>query len=336
MKRLFLLAVALGGCSGTSSTEIGIRTNMFGFLEKRGYQQVYPPGGVYFVMPFVNTWHTLSVSQQNLLMTDEGGSGDRPVADDVTFKTRDGNNIHMDVNVMWRIDPKQAAMVLSRVGASAEEIKERVVRPMSRSVIRDVFNEITSEEYYHVTVKNKMAEKARAELAKELAPFGLVVDMLQVHEHRFDPAYQAAINAQKQAEADVQNLAEQQKNMEVQKVSELNAKRSEWNKKKEDALGQAGRKRSEADGYYQTRTNEAKAILVRAQAETDATRKEAAALNRMGGDSYVKMQIAKLLAEKKILIVPAANVTTMNVNDMMDYLVGKTTAPPKSAPAVSP
>src|SRR5204862_4786435 len=113
--------------------------------------------------------------------------------------------------------------------------KERVVRPLARSVIRDVFNEITSEEYYHVTVKNKMAEKAKAELQASLQPFGVLVDMLQVQGHRFDPPYQAAINAQKQAEADIQALIEKQKAMQVQKQTELEAKRAEWNRKREDA-----------------------------------------------------------------------------------------------------
>jgi regulator of protease activity HflC (stomatin/prohibitin superfamily) len=326
---LALLAVAgtLPACDGTSSTEVGIRTCMLGLLEHRGQQQIYQPGGAYFVMPFVNTWHTLSIAQQNLLMHAAVNEGDRPIPDDVTFKTRDGNNIHIDVNVMWRIDPGQAGMVLTHVGKSVEEIKERVVRPISRSVIRDVFNEITSEQYYHVTVKNQMADKAKAQLAAELQPFGVIVDMLQVQGHRFDPAYQAAINAQKQAEADLQALVEQQKNIAVQKQSELLGKRAEWNKKQEDALGQAGKTRNEADGYYQTTINSAKAVLAQAQAEADASRKEAAALNRLGGESYVKMQVAKMLATKRIMIVPAANVTTMNVNDVMEYLVGKSAAP---------
>ena len=325
-----LVTVAAGGlpgCSGTSSTEVGIRTCMFGIFERRGHQQIYQPGGLYFVMPFVNTWHTLSIAQQNLLMNANPNEGDRPVPDDITFKTRDGNNVHIDVNVMWRVDPAKAAHVLNRVGRTLDDVRERVVRPVARSVIRDAFNEISSEQYYHVTIKNQTAEKARAQLAAELSPYGVLVDMLQVQGHRFDTAYQAAINAQKQAEADVQALVEQQKNIEVQKRSELEGKRSEWNRRTEDALGTAGQNRNQADGYYQTTINSAKAVLAQAQAEADASRKEAAALNRLGGESYVKMQVAKQLARKRILIVPAANVSTMNVNDVMEYLIGKGSAP---------
>ncbi len=326
------IAAALTGCGTTSSTEVGVRTSLLGVFEKRGEQKLYEPGGVFMFLPIVNSWSTLPLSQQNLLMNANPLEGDRPVPDDITFKTKDGNNVYIDVNLMWRIDPKKAGFLVSRVGQSEQEIKERLVRPIARSVIRDVFNEITSEEYYQVTVKNRMAGKAKDALAAELSPYGIVVDMLQVQQHRFDQEYQSAINAQKQAEADVQTLVEQQKNVEVQKKSELEAKRSTWNRQLEDALGEGGRIRNEADAYYQTKINEAKAVLAVAQAEAHGVRKEAEALGKLGGEAYVKMQVAKQLSQKRILIVPGTSVSTLNVNQMVDYLMGKAREQPSVAP----
>jgi regulator of protease activity HflC (stomatin/prohibitin superfamily) len=320
---VLILALVTGACGTTSSTEVGVRTSMFGVLEKRGESQVYQPGGVFFFLPVLNTWYRLPISQQNLIMNATPGEGDRPISDDITFKTKDGNNIHIDVNVMWRIDPRKAPILIEHIGQSIHEIKERLVRPVFRSIIRDVFNEISSEEYYHVTVKTEMATKAKDQLARELEPYGILIDMLQVQQHRFDDEYQGAINAQKQAEADVQMLMEQQKNMEVQKKSELEAKRSQWNKQMEEALGEAGRVRNNADAYYQTKTNEAKAVLARAQAEAEGIRKEAEALGKLGGDAYVKMQVAQMLSKKKVMIVPGSNVSTMDVNAMVSFLMGK-------------
>ncbi len=331
-----LLLLPLSGCGATSSTEVGIRTNLFGVFEKRGFQQMYEPGGVYFFLPFINSWNTLPTSQQNLLMNANPGEGDRPVPDDVTFKTKDGNNVYIDVNVMWRVDPKKAGEIISRVGQSVDEIKERLIRPVSRSTIRDVFNEITSEEYYQVTVKNRMAQKAKDQLAADLAPYGIIVDMLQVQQHRFDTEYQAAINAQKQAEADVQTLGEQQKNMVVQKQSELEGRRIDWNKRTENSLGEAGRLKNDADGYYQTKINAAKAVIAVAQAESEGTRKESEALGKLGGDSYVKMQVAKQLAKKRIIIVPGSNVSAMDVNKMVDYLTSQARKNEAAAAVLAP
>jgi len=53
----------------------------------------------------------------------------------------------------------------------------------------------------------------------------------------------------------------------------------------------------------------------------------------MGGDAYVKMQVAKQFAKKKILIVPGSNVSTMNVNELVDYLVGRAASPSGGVPA---
>jgi len=341
LRRLAPLAlVVLAACRMTTSTEVGVRTNLLGLSERRGEQEIYAPGGIYLVLPVVNAWAVLPTSQQNLLMSSEVSEGDRPVPDDITFKTKDGNNVYIDVNVMWRIDPQKAGFLISRVGQSADEVKERVVRPLSRSIVRDVFNEITSEEYYQVTVKNRMAAKAKEELAAALAPLGVVVDMLQLHQHRFDPEYQEAINAQKQAEADVQMLVERQKAVVVQKQTELEARRSEWNQKMESARGEAGSVRNEADGYYQTQTNQAKAIVAAAQAEADGVRKEAEALSKLGGDAYVKIQVSRLLAEKRVYLVPGANVSTLDVNGALNFLLRDAAAkgggPRRAAPAPAP
>ncbi len=317
-----LLAATSTGCRSTSSTEVGVRTNLLGITERRGQQQVYSPGGTYVVLPLVNTWTTLPLSQQNLLMTANPKEGDRPVPDDITFKTKDGNNVHIDVNLMWRIDPSKAGDIVCHLGNEIDEIKERIVRPLARSVIRDVFNEITSEEYYQIAVKNRVAEKARDELAAALTHYGILIDMLQVQQHRFDDAYQAAINAQKQAEADVQTLIEQQKNIEVQKHTELEGKRAGWNQRLEEAQGEAGKKKNEADGYYQTKTNDAKAVVATAQAEAEGIKKEAEALSKLGGDAYVKMQVSKIISKKKFLLVPTSNVATMDINKMVNFLVG--------------
>ncbi len=329
---LLLLAVLSAGCESTSSTEVGVRTCLFGILEKRGEQQIYPPGGTYAVMPIINSWATLPIHQQNLLMNANVEEGDRPVPDDLTFKTKDGNNVHIDVNIMWRINPESAAEVINRVGHSVEEIKERVIRPVSRATIRDVFNKITSEEYYHVDTKNRVAAEAREQLEKELQRFGILVDSMQVQQHRFDPEYQEAIDAQKQAEADVQTLLEQQKNIVVQKQSELQGKRAEWNQKLEDSRGQAGRLRNEADAYASKRSNAAKALLAQASAEADSTRKEAEALNKLGGDAYVKMQVARQFAAKRFTLVPQSNVSTMNVNQLLGVLLSEK---PQETPADS-
>ena len=56
------LALSLSGCGTTTSTEVGVRTSLFGVFEGRGKQEIYAPGVVYFVLPIVNSWITLPIS----------------------------------------------------------------------------------------------------------------------------------------------------------------------------------------------------------------------------------------------------------------------------------
>ncbi|HVO19635.1 MAG TPA: hypothetical protein VMU15_10285, partial [Anaeromyxobacter sp.] len=95
-----------------------------------------------------------------------------------------------------------------------------------------------------------------------------------------------------------------------------------------------------ADGYYQTQTNQAKAIVAAAQAEADGVRKEAEALSKLGGDAYVKIQVSRLLAEKRVYLVPGANVSTLDVNGALNFLLRDAAAkgggPRRAAPAPAP
>jgi hypothetical protein len=57
-------------------------------------------------------------------------------------------------------------------------------------------------------------------------------------------------------------------------------------------------------------------------------RKEAEALGKLGGDAYVKMQVAKQLSQKRIWIVPVTNVSSMDVNQMLKFLLANPPAKP--------
>ena len=46
-----------------------------------------------------------------------------------------------------------------------------------------------------------------------------------------------------------------------------------------------------------------------------------AGLGKLGGEAYVKMQVAQQLSHKRVTIVPGSNVSTMDVNKLVDYLV---------------
>ena len=263
--------------------------------------------------------------------------GDRPIPDDITFKTKDGNNVHIDVNVMWRIDPKKAGYLVSHVGQSVEEIRERMVRPVSRSVIRDVFNEITTEEYYQVTVKNEMArEDAEGLVAALSSPTGSSSTCSRCSSTASTRTTRPRSTPRSRPRPTCRRSWSSRRRWRSRSAPSSRGSAPRGTSSSRTRRGEAGRLRNEADGYFQTKTNEAKAVVAVAQAEAEGIRKEAEALGKMGGDAYVKMQVAKQFAQKKILIVPGSNVSTMNVNELVDYLVGRAARPSGSVVAPQP
>ncbi|HEY8212097.1 MAG TPA: SPFH domain-containing protein, partial [Myxococcaceae bacterium] len=129
MKRLLLIsALALGTfqgctCHSTDSTEVGVLTRKVALIGKAGVQgEIYAPGATYLFTPFVTDWHTYDVSLQNLSMTRDKTKGDRGSDDDLRFKTIDGNEIRVDVTVVWQIEPQKAPHILQFVGEDVEQV----------------------------------------------------------------------------------------------------------------------------------------------------------------------------------------------------------------------
>ena len=205
-----LTATAAGGCvsQSTGETEVGVLVCKIslGCASKGVQEQLYPPGSTNFFAPFIRDFYRFDTKVQNLEMTASGTGGDRHERDDLQLKTTDGNDISMDVTVAWTIDPKQAPKLLQNVGTSTADVKEKLVRPVARTLVRDVLNELDSESVYNSDKRFEKAEKARAALTAALAPFGVNVSQVILHEHRFNPEYEHVIHDRKLAEQRAEQL----------------------------------------------------------------------------------------------------------------------------------
>lgn len=184
----FLLGMSLllsTGCvpRSTEANEVGVAINMLTGLDPNAY----PPSGTYFFAPFVTDWYTFSTQAQTLTMVAGGSVGEREGRDDLEFKTRDGNDVAVDVTVLYRLIPSEAPRVLQLVGRSDQEIKELIMRPLARSLTRDVLNELSSEDVY-AGKKFQAAERARNVLDAALKPYGLTCDNVMLSDHRFHQA----------------------------------------------------------------------------------------------------------------------------------------------------
>lgn len=338
------LAASLSDCTchSTAATEVGVLTrkvSFFGLLGKPGVNdESYGPGATYFFPAFVTDWHVYDVALQNLEMVSDATRGDRPSSDEIEFKTADGNDIRVDVTVAWRLDPKRVAYLLVRVAGSTHEVKEALVRPTCRSVVRDVLNEMTSEQFYNSDKRFEKAEAARVRLAELLAPEGVIVERVILGEHRFNPDYEKVIHDKKVAEQNGERMRSEGKAaVELVKRNVATA-RGVVEQKIAQAKGELDKVKLAADADYYQRQQQATATLAEAQAHAKGIQKQNEALAGAGGRTLVKLRLAEALMDKPILFLPTAHgggLSTLNLNDLLQkFAIGAAaTAPPPASDA---
>ena len=119
------------------------------------------------------------------------------------------------------MDPKRAPYLLSKVGESTEEVKEKLVRPACRSVVRDVLNALRCEEFYVSEKRFAKATEARDRLAAVLEPEGILVRQVILGEHHFNPEYEKVIRDKKLAEQNSERMRSEARAAAEQSKSEL-------------------------------------------------------------------------------------------------------------------
>lgn len=319
---LSALLVSAAGCTATTeSTEVGVRVNKVPFLGGRGVvDEVYPQGGTYFFFRPLSDWYVYDVAIQNLVMVREETEGARRGDDSLRFKTIDGNDISVNVTVAWSVDPGKAPHLLQFVGESTREVEEKLVRPVSRALIRDVLNELTSEAYYQADQRFKMAETAREMLNEALRPEGILVSQVLLGEHKFNPQYEGIIRDKKVFEQEAERLTSEAEAAAEEKKRDLEKAKGDVSKEIEKARGQAEKRHLEADALFFEREKQAEAILAEARARAEGLTEKAKALAGSGGERMVKLAIARKLQGKRILFIPAGDggdIRTLDMNGLL-------------------
>ena len=315
--------VLLTACTHTTeSTQVGVRTSQVGVLGARGVQpDVQLPGTTQFFLNAIHTYNTYEVNVRSLVMQRENsdGRGD----DSIRFKTIDGNDVSVNVTVQWSIIPDRAPYLQRFVGATTDAVEEKLVRPVSRSILRDVLNQLSSEAYYQAERRYEMAEEARARLNMVLEQEGVLVDQIQLGEHRFNDTYEQIIRDKKLSEQEAERIRSETAATRQAYVADRKQAEGESRKVVAAALGAAEKRRLEADAEFYKRQKLAEAIRAEMTARAEGIRSQVEAMSGPGGRIMVKRRLAQALADKRILFVPAGegmDLRTTDVNALLETL----------------
>jgi regulator of protease activity HflC (stomatin/prohibitin superfamily) len=171
------------------ATEVGIPVT-FGRIGK----PLNP--GFNIVLPWteITSFSTrLQVSDMNR----SSGDGDRAGDDSVTVLSSEGGELNLDVTVRYVVESRRAADLFRRV-RSMDGVREVIVRPETRSLMRNVYSRYTAEQGY-TTKREEIEDVVRQELSEKLRPQGLIIDEIAVRDIRPADQILAAINRKLEA-----------------------------------------------------------------------------------------------------------------------------------------
>lgn len=317
-----LLTLGVAACTAsTETTEVGVRTALVAPFGVKGVQdEVYEPGSVYFFLRMFSQWHVFDVALQNLSMVKTVSEGSRAGDDALRFKTVDGNDITVDITISWHIDATMAPYVLQFVGQTTTDVENKIVRPVARTVVRDILNRLTSEEYYEANRRFEMANEAKDRLNEVTAGEGVIIDQILLGEHSFNQTYEQMIRDKKMAEQEAERLISEREASRAEKKREATTVERAVAKLIAEAEGYQRRRELEADAILYEKTQKAIAIRIEQRAKADALIERAKAISGAGGRNMVKLKVAEKLKGKKIIFVPAGSGMDFRSMDMNKFL----------------
>ncbi len=184
--------------------------------------RVTPAAGFYFLVPLVEKADKYDVRVRTFTMSPTAYEGEIKGDDPLLANTLDRQQVTLDLSLRFRPDPAQLANLHV---TSGREFVNRVIRPVARTIIRQVISRHTVEEVYtasRATIQEEIRTQLKAKLEHD---FILLTDFLlrdvQLSKETLE-AYSARHNAELELEK-MKGILETQKMERDRKLIEAQA-----------------------------------------------------------------------------------------------------------------
>jgi regulator of protease activity HflC (stomatin/prohibitin superfamily) len=277
-----LLALVLTSVSaGLVFIEPNERAIVISAVESKGYRDEALQPGLRWIIPFMESVRTYSISRQNYTMSAIQMEGEIVGDDSIAARTSDGQEIFIDASVIFSIDPDKVIQV--HIEWQDRYINE-LVRPLARGVIRDAVSQYGVEEVV-TSQRDEMAQMITEDMAERLSENGLLLVEFVLRNITFSPEYAASVEQKQVAEQQAQ-----------QARFVVESKRQEAEQARQTAQGAADAAVIEAKGAAEAR-------LIQAEAEATALELIAAAIQE--NPAILQYQyINKLAPGIQVMLVP--------------------------------
>jgi regulator of protease activity HflC (stomatin/prohibitin superfamily) len=157
--------------------------------------------GLNFVNPLAKVV-IFDAKTQNYTMSSVHDEGDKQGDDAIRVLTADGLEVVVDLTVLFRIIPSEAPRVLREIG---ENYKDKVVRPITRTMIRDNAVYYDAVALYSLK-RNEFQQRIYRDIENNFKKRGLVLEQLLIRNINLPTSVKTTIESKINAEQDAQKM----------------------------------------------------------------------------------------------------------------------------------
>ena len=324
---LLILALAFSGCHQMDPTEYGVRFRKLPPLLGGGVSKsVIRPGEIAITFPWDSIYAFDTKPKDVSWGAPDRNSTEIVPVDFVYTRAKDGNEVALAFTVRYRISPDPESLVkLVETTATSDEDVRVIVIALGRSDIRRFMNELHTSEFLDTTSRYAAVDKIKESMKKQLDPFGIEVVQVNLDDYRFerklkddtvDSSYQARLTEIQQLTEDTERERSRSETVKAQKEREKKGVEAFKAQLEAEAIGYKNQSKLRGDAYYDSKANEAKAILARGKAEAEGMIEKMNALSGAGGEALLKLEIAKTLKESNSSFVVMGERSGANAVDV--------------------
>lgn len=149
--------------------------------------EVLDPGW-HVVTPLVESTVSVPTRPQTYTMSGSEWDSSSEKSDSIHIISRDGQEIHVDVTVRYRIDAENAPTFHSEY-RDIPTVEERLIRPTVRSVVRDEASDMSAREVITKDGREALAEVAAGALREDFEGSGVSLEAVQVRNMHLNPQF---------------------------------------------------------------------------------------------------------------------------------------------------
>lgn len=187
----------------------------------------YMQPGLNFKLPLLERTYIMTTRLQEYTMSIAPREGKKEGDDAITALTKEGLTVSLDLTAWYKLIPSEGSKVFNEIG---EDYDQKVIRPLLRTVIRDVVVQHTAEDLYS-SKRESVNTIINQQAAKLVEGKGVIIERILLRNVNLPTKLVNAINEKQEAEQhakkmqfvlDKERLEAERKVVEAKGIKEYN------------------------------------------------------------------------------------------------------------------